>query len=160
MDDFLLDCCFNALYEGLKFRKSTPRYANWLRAMPHSADSRLPAIPHSAEFFQKISSPTPCYATQREIQFKIFWLTPRYAAQRGVDFALCSIAQSRDSPLCGIAQSRDSTLCHIARSRHKFAISWRIWNQILKYFRMIICDLGRLDWWKKPRVKNLVRLSL
>jgi hypothetical protein len=27
MDEILLDCCFNAVYEGLKFRKSTLRYA-------------------------------------------------------------------------------------------------------------------------------------
>jgi hypothetical protein len=33
MDDFLLDCCFNAIYEGIKFGKSTPRYAKRLRAM-------------------------------------------------------------------------------------------------------------------------------
>jgi hypothetical protein len=149
MDDFLLDCCFNTVYEGLKFRKSTPRYANQLRAMPHSAESWLPAMPHSAEFYKKILSPTPRYTTQCEIQFKIFWSAPCYAAQCGVDSALCSIARSCDSPLCGIA-----------RSRHKFAVSQRNQNQIQKYFRMIISDLGRLDWWNKPRVKNLVRLSL
>jgi hypothetical protein len=72
MDDFLLDCCFNAVYEGLKFRKSTPRYANRLLAMSHSAESRIHAMRHSSEFLKKISSPTPRYATQREIQFKIF----------------------------------------------------------------------------------------
>jgi hypothetical protein len=82
MDDFLLDCCFNAVYEGLKFRKSTPRYANRLRAMPHSAESQLPAMPHSAESrlpampqsaeLKKNLLPIPGYATQREIQFKIF----------------------------------------------------------------------------------------
>jgi hypothetical protein len=27
MDDVLLDCCFNAVYEGLKFRTSTLQYA-------------------------------------------------------------------------------------------------------------------------------------
>jgi hypothetical protein len=27
MDGFLLDCCFNSGYEGLKFRELTPRYA-------------------------------------------------------------------------------------------------------------------------------------
>jgi hypothetical protein len=27
MDAFSLDCCFNAVYEGLKFRGLTPRYA-------------------------------------------------------------------------------------------------------------------------------------
>jgi hypothetical protein len=40
MDGFLLDCCFNSDYEGLKFRESTPRYANRLCAMKHSAESR------------------------------------------------------------------------------------------------------------------------
>jgi hypothetical protein len=69
MDDFLLDYCFNAVYEGLKFRESTRRYAN-----------RLCAMRHCVEFLQKISSPTLRYATQHEIQFKIFWSTPRYAA--------------------------------------------------------------------------------
>jgi hypothetical protein len=75
MDDFLLDCCFNAVYKGQKFRGSTPHYADGLRAMPHSAESRLPTVPHraelqflamrhSAEFLPKISSPTPRYATQ------------------------------------------------------------------------------------------------
>jgi hypothetical protein len=68
MDDFLLDCCFNAIHEGQRFGKSTPRYANRLRAMRNSA-----------EFLRKISLPTPRYATQREIQFKMFWSTPRYA---------------------------------------------------------------------------------
>jgi hypothetical protein len=81
----LLDCCFYAIYEGFKFGKSAPRYANRLRVMPHSAESRLRAMRHSKEFLEKISSSTPRYATQREIQFKIFWSTPRYAAQREVD---------------------------------------------------------------------------
>jgi hypothetical protein len=27
MDDFLLDCCFNDVYEGIMFRESTLRYA-------------------------------------------------------------------------------------------------------------------------------------
>jgi hypothetical protein len=39
MDGFLLDCSFNAGYEGLKFRELTPHYANQLRAMLHSAES-------------------------------------------------------------------------------------------------------------------------
>jgi hypothetical protein len=144
MDDFLLNCCFNAVYEGQKFRKSTLRYANWLRGMPHSAESGLCAI-----CALKNSSTARCYAPQREIQYKIFWSTLRYAAQRGVDSVICGIAQSCDSPLCGIA-----------RSQHKFVLSHRNRNQIQKYFRMIISDLGRLDWWKKPGVKNLLRLSL
>jgi hypothetical protein len=29
MDDFLLDCCFRAVYEGLEFDDLTPRYAKW-----------------------------------------------------------------------------------------------------------------------------------
>jgi hypothetical protein len=36
----------------------------------------------SRDFRQIISSPTPRYASQREIQLKIFLSTPRYAAQR------------------------------------------------------------------------------
>jgi hypothetical protein len=27
MDEFLLGCCFNVVYEGLKFMESTPSYA-------------------------------------------------------------------------------------------------------------------------------------
>jgi hypothetical protein len=99
MDDFLLDCCFNAIYEGLKFGKSTLRYANRLRAMPHSAELRLQAMLHSVEFLKKISSPTPRYATQREIQFKIFWSTPRYAAQREVDSRDISAKSKRNSKI-------------------------------------------------------------
>jgi hypothetical protein len=122
-----------------------------------SCDSPLCRIARS---FKKNSSTTPRYATQHEIQYKIFWSTLGYAAQRKVDSVLCSIAQSGDSPLLGIARSCDSVLCRIARSRHKFVTSWRNQNQIRKYFRMIISDLGRLDWWKNRRVKNLVRVSL
>jgi hypothetical protein len=54
MDDFLLDCCFNAVYKGRKFRISTPRYANQLRIA------------------------TPRYAAERGVT------TTRYAAERGV----------------------------------------------------------------------------
>jgi hypothetical protein len=35
---------------------------------------------HSAEFFEKMLSPTLRYATGHEIQVKIFWSTLRYAA--------------------------------------------------------------------------------
>jgi hypothetical protein len=102
--------------------------------MPHSAESRLPAI-------------------------LIAW--SHYSA-------LCSIARSlkkeivADSALCNSTWNSiqnflvDSSLCSIARSQHKYAIS----QQNRKYFRMIISDLGRLDWWNKPRVENLKRLSL
>jgi hypothetical protein len=44
MDDFLLDCCFNAIYEGLKFEKSTPRYAT-----AQSRDSALCRIARSRD---------------------------------------------------------------------------------------------------------------
>jgi hypothetical protein len=37
---------------------------NRLHVMPN----RICAMPHSAEFLQTIASPTPRYATQREIQ--------------------------------------------------------------------------------------------
>jgi hypothetical protein len=76
MEDFLLDCCFNADNEVLKFRKSTPHYAallgvytkylsrtmqlnikhntkfsGRLRAMPHKAES-----PHIRENLCKIEA--------------------------------------------------------------------------------------------------------
>jgi hypothetical protein len=35
---------------------------------------------HGVEFLQKISSLTPRYATQREIQLENFWSSPRFAA--------------------------------------------------------------------------------
>jgi hypothetical protein len=107
MDDFLVDCSFNAVNEGLKFRKSTPCYANRHRGMPQSAESRLPAMLHRAESrlsamrhsaeLKKNSSTTLRYATQCEIQYKIFWLTLRYAAQHGVDSVLCGIYISAKS---------------------------------------------------------------
>jgi hypothetical protein len=43
MDDFLLDCRFNAVYKGLKFGELTPRY-DIPRAMPHSAEPSLQKI--------------------------------------------------------------------------------------------------------------------
>jgi hypothetical protein len=51
---------------------------NWLRAFSHSAESRLPAIPHSVEFLQKMSSTTQRYAARREIHVEIFWSTLRF----------------------------------------------------------------------------------
>jgi hypothetical protein len=39
-------------------------------------------------------------------------------------------------------------------------ISHRIRNRIRKYFRVIICGLGVIDWRKKPEVEILVTLSL
>jgi hypothetical protein len=38
MDDFWLDCCFNAVYEDLKVWESTQCHANRLSDMPHSAE--------------------------------------------------------------------------------------------------------------------------
>jgi hypothetical protein len=69
---------------------------------------------HSTELLQEIPSPTPRYATQREISIKILWSTPRYAEKRRVDTYL--------------------------------QISLQNQNQIRKYVRMIINDLGRVDW--------------
>jgi hypothetical protein len=99
-DGFWLDSWFNAVYKGLKFE-------NRLCNMPHSAESWLPAMQHSAEFLQqqKISSTTPRYATQREIQVKIFWSTLRNAALSKVESSLCGIVRSCDSTLCGTAPS-------------------------------------------------------
>jgi hypothetical protein len=160
MDDFLLYCCFNAIYEGQKFGKSTPRYANRLRAMPHRAELQLRAMPHSAEFLKTnfIADSALCNSTWNSIQK--FLVDSALCGTAQVNSALCGIAQSCDSPLCGIARSCNSALCLIARSRHKFAISQRNRNRIQKYFRMIISDIGRLDWWKKPRFENLVTVPL
>jgi hypothetical protein len=36
-DDFSLDCCLNAVFEGLKFKESTPHYA---KSTPRYAASR------------------------------------------------------------------------------------------------------------------------
>jgi hypothetical protein len=61
MDVFLLDCCFNAVYKGLKFRKLTPRYTNQLRTMQHSAEfnkkfhRRLHAMQLNVKFNSKFS---------------------------------------------------------------------------------------------------------
>jgi hypothetical protein len=49
-------------------------------AVLYSAEFRLPAMRHSAEFLKKISLTSLPYATQHEIQVKIFWSTLRYAA--------------------------------------------------------------------------------
>jgi hypothetical protein len=91
-----------------------------------------------------------------------------------IDYMLCQIAGSRDSALCGIVQSCDSALCRIAGScdsalcgiaRSRFSSS-----NLIKYLREFksICktvlahesgDPG-VQFNKKPRVKNIVRLSL
>jgi hypothetical protein len=49
MADFLRDCYFNGFSKGIKYFVSTPRYAKKLRAMRHSTELRLRAMPHSAE---------------------------------------------------------------------------------------------------------------
>jgi hypothetical protein len=95
---------------------------NWLRTMLHSAEWQLPAMPHSAGFLQKISLPTPCYATQREIQLKVFWSTPCYAAQRRVDSMLCGIARSRNSPQCATARNRHIFVNISAKSKPNLKI--------------------------------------
>jgi hypothetical protein len=109
MADFLKDCYFNSFCKGRKNFVPTPRYAKKIRAMPHSAESRLSAMQHSAEsiFVYKKKFYLRLRAMQLNVKFKskIFLSTPPYAAQRGADSALCFIAGSRDSVLCGIAQS-------------------------------------------------------
>jgi hypothetical protein len=118
MDDFLLDCFFNAFYEGLKFRKLTPRYDNRLLSMLHSAESQLPAMLHSAEsrlramrhsveLSKKNSSTTLRYATQHEIRSKISWSTLRFAAQRGVDSD--AMRHSPESRLSAMLHSAELT---------------------------------------------------
>jgi hypothetical protein len=78
MTDFLIDFCI-----GRKNFVSTLRYAKNLRAMPHSAEFQLFAMPLSAELFKTVSkSATPRYAIKCEIQVKYFLVdSPRYAAQ-------------------------------------------------------------------------------
>jgi hypothetical protein len=78
MNDFWLDCCFDAVFEGIMVRKSTPGYAD-------SAESQLPAMPHSTEFLSTF-----------------FTMTPRYVVQRRVDFALCGIPTLYYAALHGV----------------------------------------------------------
>jgi hypothetical protein len=118
MDNFLLDCCFNAIYEGLKFRKSTPRYANRLHVMPHSTESRLPAMPHSAElrlcamwhsaeFFKKnfVADSALCSSTWNSIQNFL------------VDSVLCGTARSWLRAMWHSTESQLSTMRHSAESQ-------------------------------------------
>jgi hypothetical protein len=63
MTDFLIDCYFNGFCKGRTKFVSTPRYAKKLRAMRHSAEFRLPAMPHRAALQKKVLSPTLRYAT-------------------------------------------------------------------------------------------------
>jgi hypothetical protein len=89
MTDFLKDCYFNGFCKGRKNLVPTPRYAKKLRAMqhsamPHSAESRLPAMQHSAEsiFIYKKKFYLRLRAMQLNVKFKskIFLSTQRYAA--------------------------------------------------------------------------------
>jgi hypothetical protein len=57
-------------------------------------------------------------------------------------------------PVCGIALPTMSYNGDDTNLR----ISHRNSNHIQKYFRMIIGDPRRIDWWKKPRVENFVTL--
>jgi hypothetical protein len=69
MGQFLLECYYNECYKGRKYYVSTPRYDK--STLRYATESQLCAMRHSVEFLQKISSLTPCHATQREIQYKI-----------------------------------------------------------------------------------------
>jgi hypothetical protein len=51
MDDFLLDCCFNAFDKGLKFGELTARYA---KSTPRYAAYRRVSTPHYAASFNKL----------------------------------------------------------------------------------------------------------
>jgi hypothetical protein len=92
MDGFLLDCCFNSGYEGQKCRESTPRYANRLCAMKHSAKSQLRAMKHSAE------------SQLRAMKHSAETIRQNF----DTDSALLSTAQSR---LCAMKHSAESRLC-------------------------------------------------
>jgi hypothetical protein len=101
----------------------------------HNAKSRLPAMRYSAEFLRKISSLR--YATQCEIQVKIFWPNLRNAAQRRVDYALCGIMHSDKLRLRTMPHSAEST--HIREYLGKN-------DQSRKYIRMAISDPRRIYW--------------
>jgi hypothetical protein len=55
-----------------------------------------------------------------------------------VDSGLCSTVRSQ------LRTKENSPLCSIAQSQNIFLISLRTQTQIRNYFRMIICDQGRL----------------
>jgi hypothetical protein len=85
----------------------------------------------------------------RELSVEIFHTDP----------ALCGIARElfvemlcADPTLCSIARDKFTAMRHSAGNRNR--------NRIRKYFRVFICDLGVIEWRKKPEVKNLVTLSL
>jgi hypothetical protein len=94
MGDFLLDCCFNAVYEGLKFRKLTPCYTNRLCGMLHIAELCLRAMPHSTEL--------------QRTEFKKKFID---------DSALCNANFLVDYALCGTARSRLRAMWHSAELR-------------------------------------------
>jgi hypothetical protein len=80
---FLLYCCFNGCHKSRNIGISTPSCANKLRAMMHSAESRLRAmltVGVFLKFYLRLC------AMQLSVKFKskIFLSTPRYAAQRYV----------------------------------------------------------------------------
>jgi hypothetical protein len=56
--------------------------------------------------------------------------------------------------------SDDSAQWCIARSHLYLQIAVRFRNHMQKSFSLLISDPTRIDYWKKPEVENLVRLSL
>jgi hypothetical protein len=101
MDDFLLDCCFNAINESLKFSKLTPRYANRLHAMPHRAESRLFTMRDSTELKKKI------YRQLRAMQLNVKF-NSKFSGR------LHAMRHSMESTLCHAAQCGVSTLSYAA----------------------------------------------
>jgi hypothetical protein len=88
---------------------------------------------HSAEFLQKISSPTLLYATQREIQTKF---------------------SGRLRAMQHSAESRLRAMPHSDGADTYSQISLRNLNQIRKYFWMIISDLWRKSHGTVPLIRT------
>jgi hypothetical protein len=87
MADFLIDCYFNGFCKGRKNFFLTPRYAKQPCAMLHSAELRLRAMRHSAEFKKQFYLRLRAMPPSAKVKSKIFLPTLHYAAQQGVSFA-------------------------------------------------------------------------
>jgi hypothetical protein len=138
---FLLYCCFNDSYKSRKL-------VFWLCAVQKNA--RM----HSAEFFLFFVfflSATPRFATQCEIQAKNFL----------VDFALCCIGHSRLLAVSHSTKLRLHAMHHCLESLTVY-LRTSLWIRIhtRKWFNPLISDQSGIEWWKKLRIENLMRLSL
>jgi hypothetical protein len=119
----------------------------WLRAMQHSEESWLRAMLHSEEFFSPRMANKLCAMHSNLISIENIF---------NKHFALCWIARSWLSAMLHSGESWLRAVQHSTYSR----ISLRIQSRIQKYFRVLLMGLGTIHSWKKPEVKNLVRLSL